>query len=77
MRALAPALPVMVFGTEAPGSGRHIIPETGRSGDDIIPVLDSFTFLSQTDKIEILNGNPKKVFPEMAKWESRQSVAAR
>jgi predicted TIM-barrel fold metal-dependent hydrolase len=66
----------MVFGSEAPGSGRHIIPETGRSGDDIIPVIDSFSFLSEADKVQILNGNPKKVFPAMARWESKQAVSA-
>ena len=41
----------IVFGTEAPGSGRHVIPETGRSGDDLVPVIDSFGFLSEADKI--------------------------
>jgi predicted TIM-barrel fold metal-dependent hydrolase len=67
-----------VFGTEAPGSGRHVIPETGRSGDDLVPVIDSFSFLSQADKIQILNGNPKKVFPAMAKWDvaKKQAVTA-
>ena len=68
-----------VFGTEAPGSGRHVIPETGRSGDDLVPVIDSFSFLSQEDKIKIFNENPKKVIPAMAKWDtagSKQAVTA-
>jgi hypothetical protein len=60
----------MVFGTEAPGSGRHVIPETGRSGDDLVPVLDSFSFLSDQERIEIINTNPKKVFPALAKWDT-------
>jgi predicted TIM-barrel fold metal-dependent hydrolase len=60
----------IVFGTEAPGSGRHVIPETGRSGDDLVPVLDSFSFLSDADRIAIVNGNPKKVIPALAKWDS-------
>ena len=29
----------MVFGTEAPGSGRHVDPRTGRSGDNVVPTL--------------------------------------
>jgi predicted TIM-barrel fold metal-dependent hydrolase len=66
----------IVFGTEAPGSGRHVIPETGRSGDDLVPVIDSFSFISDADKVAILNGNPKKVIPALAKWEARQAVTA-
>ena len=48
-----------------------MIPETGRSGDDLVPVIDSFGFISEADKIAILNGNPKKVIPALAKWEAR------
>ena len=66
----------MVFGTEAPGSGRHVIPETGLSGDNLVPVIDSYTFLSEADKLAILNGNPKKVIPALTKWEARQAVTA-
>ena len=69
----------MVFGTEAPGSGRHVIPETGRSGDDLVPVIDSFGFLSDAEKIAIINGNPKKVIPALARWDTAgvaQAVAA-
>jgi hypothetical protein len=58
-----------------------VIPETGRSGDDLVPVIDSFTFLSQEDKIAILNGNPKRVIPALGKWDTagagaRQAVTA-
>lgn len=69
----------IVFGTEAPGSGRHVIPETGHSGDDLVPVIDSFSFISQQDKIAILHDNPLKVFPALAKWDkagARQAVTA-
>jgi hypothetical protein len=55
------------------------IPETGRTGDDLVPVIDAFSFLSEADKIQILNGNPKKVFPTLARWDSastRQAVTA-
>jgi len=68
-----------VFGSEAPGSGRHVIPETGRTGDDLVPVIDSFSFLTQEDKLQILNDNPKKVFPALARFDpaaSRQAVGA-
>ncbi|MBV9172563.1 MAG: amidohydrolase family protein, partial [Chloroflexi bacterium] len=65
----------IVFGSEAPGSGRHVNPDTGRSGDDLVPVIDSFSFLSEQDKIKILNTNPKKVFPQMAKWDTPVAAA--
>ena len=60
----------MVFGTEAPGSGaalRQAGEGPGKSGDDLIPVLDSFDWLSAEDKVAILNTNPLKVFPQFAK----------
>jgi hypothetical protein len=69
----------IVFGSEAPGSGRHVIPETGRAGDDLVPVIDSFGFLSQDDKVTIMNRNPKKIFPALEKWDpagARQAVTA-
>jgi predicted TIM-barrel fold metal-dependent hydrolase len=52
----------MLFGTEAPGSGGAIRPDTGRPSDDLVPVIDSLEILSDTDKVKILNTNPKKVF---------------
>jgi predicted TIM-barrel fold metal-dependent hydrolase len=60
----------MVFGTEAPGSGAAPRQEgegPGKSGDDLIPVLDSFDWLSAEDKVAILNTNPLRVFPQLAK----------
>lgn len=57
----------MVFGTEAPGSGRAIRPETGRTCDDLVPVIADFAFLSQDDKLQILNANPARVVPGLAK----------
>ena len=52
----------MMFGTEAPGSGRRINPETGRSDDDLVPMIDSFGFLSPEEKIAIVNTNIKQAF---------------
>lgn len=53
----------MCFGTEAPGSGHAIRPETGRPGDDLVPVIGGFDFLSEEDKITIFNKNPGHVCP--------------
>jgi predicted TIM-barrel fold metal-dependent hydrolase len=60
-------VPRMVFGTEAPGSGRAVRPETGRTSDDLVPVIGGFDFLTEQDKIEILNSNPARVVPALAK----------
>ena len=60
-------VPRMLFGTEAPGSGRAVRPETGRTSDDLVPVIGSFGFLSEQDKIAIFNENPARVIPALAK----------
>ena len=52
----------MLFGTEAPGSGGAVRPETGKPSDDLVPVIDSLEFLSTEDKMKILQKNPLKVF---------------
>ncbi|MCZ8018659.1 amidohydrolase family protein [Novosphingobium sp.] len=53
----------LCFGTEAPGSGRAVRPETGRPGDDLVPVISSFDFLSEADKHMIFHENPAHVCP--------------
>lgn len=65
----------MVFGTEAPGSGgaiRTATPGTpdhvvGKTSDDLVPVLESFDFLTDADRKAILHDNPLKVVPGFAK----------
>jgi predicted TIM-barrel fold metal-dependent hydrolase len=57
----------MVFGTEAPGSGRAVRPETGRTCDDLVPVIGDFGFLSEDEKKRIFNENPASVVPGFAK----------
>lgn len=52
----------MLFGTEAPGSGGALRPDTGRPSDDLVPVIDSLGFLSAEDKLKIFHKNPLKVF---------------
>lgn len=55
------------FGVEAPGSGRAVRPETGRTSDDLIPVLQSFDWLSEDDRRRIVHHNPARVCPSLAK----------
>jgi predicted TIM-barrel fold metal-dependent hydrolase len=57
----------MVFGTEAPGSGRAPRPQPpGTTGDDLVPVIGSFEFLTAADKADVFHHNPAKLFPRMA-----------
>ena len=58
---------MMLLGTEAPGSGRAVRPETGRTSDDLVPVIGSFDFLTEEEKIKIFNDNPARVVPALAK----------
>ncbi|MGH7932086.1 MAG: amidohydrolase family protein [Candidatus Binataceae bacterium] len=51
-----------LFGTEKPGSGSAIDPETGRSFDDLRPVIESITSLMEADKTAIFSGNARTVF---------------
>ena len=57
----------LLFGSEAPGSGDAIRPETGRSSDYLVEELAKFDFLSEDDRLDIMNRNVVKVFPGMAK----------
>jgi predicted TIM-barrel fold metal-dependent hydrolase len=56
-----------VFGTERPGSGSAIDPDTGRPFDDIRATLTDIDFLSDDDRDAILTANPLAVFPRAAK----------
>lgn len=57
------------FGTEAPGSGgakRQAGEGPGKTGDDLIPVLDSFEWLSDAERLAILHDNPLRLVPAFA-----------
>jgi OH-DDVA meta-cleavage compound hydrolase len=51
-----------LFGSECPGVGSVIHPDTGRQMDDIVPIIRSFDWLSEADKHAIFEGNARKVF---------------
>ena len=57
----------MCFGTEAPGSGRAVRPETGRTSDDLVPVLGTeFGWLTDEERHTIFYDNPGKICPPLA-----------
>jgi predicted TIM-barrel fold metal-dependent hydrolase len=66
----------MVFGTEVPGSGSDLKnPRTGVGSDNVLALLDSFEFLSDTEKIDIVHYNPLRVFPRIDRAKIRSQAA--
>ncbi|MTD55486.1 amidohydrolase family protein [Amycolatopsis pithecellobii] len=58
----------MLFGTEAPGSGRAVRPETGRTSDDLVPVIGrEFGWLDAAERRAIFHDNPARVCPALVK----------
>ena len=56
----------MLFGTEAPGAGSHLInPQTNAPADDLVKVIDGFDFLSDDDKLAIFHHNAARAFPRL------------
>lgn len=66
----------IVFGTEAPGSGGAVRPETGRTSDDLVPVIEGFDFISDHDRFAIFHDTPLKVVPGFAKAMNRFRAAS-
>jgi 4-oxalmesaconate hydratase len=54
-----------LFGTERPGSGSAIDPVTGRSLDDLRPIIEEISFLSPTDKAAIFEGNVRAFYSRL------------
>jgi hypothetical protein len=68
----------MVFGTEVPGSGSDLKnPRTGVGSDNVLALLDSFEFLSDSAKIDIVHHNPLKVFPRIDRTRVRAGEPGR
>jgi predicted TIM-barrel fold metal-dependent hydrolase len=63
------------FGTEAPGSGNAINPETGKQSDDMLPVFDMMKSVSDAEKKMVLFDSPLKAFPLLQK-AAREALAA-
>lgn len=64
LRCLMETIPAdnLLFGTERPGTGSAMDPITGKSMDDIKPHIDSFDFLSDSDKKKIYEDNARRLY---------------
>jgi OH-DDVA meta-cleavage compound hydrolase len=51
-----------LFATECPGTGTVPNPDTGRSMDDIAPLIEGFGWLADADKKRIFEGNARALF---------------
>jgi 4-oxalmesaconate hydratase/OH-DDVA meta-cleavage compound hydrolase len=51
-----------LFGSECPGVGSAVHPDTGRQMDDIAPCIHGFDWLGEAEKTAIFEGNARKVF---------------
>ena len=51
-----------MYGTEKPGTGTAIHPDTGKSLDDLKPVIESIDWLSDADRKAIFEENTKKLY---------------
>jgi predicted TIM-barrel fold metal-dependent hydrolase len=57
----------LVFGTEVPGSGSDLYnPVLGTAADDVLAIIDSFGFLTDSEKLAVVHHNPLRVFPLLA-----------
>jgi 4-oxalmesaconate hydratase len=52
----------VLFGTENPGSGSTLNPETGRNFDDIKPLIEQIEFLTTKDRENIFENNARRLF---------------
>ena len=51
-----------LFGTECPGVGSSINPATGRSMDNMRPMIENIEWLSASDRKKIFEDNAREVF---------------
>jgi 4-oxalmesaconate hydratase len=65
----------VVFGTENPGSGTAMNPETGRAFDDIKALVDDIDLLTAQDRANIYEHNARRLFPRLKAKGGAPAVA--
>jgi predicted TIM-barrel fold metal-dependent hydrolase len=67
----------MVFGTEVPGTGSSMFnPQIKAPIDDVLALIESFDFLTDKDRLEIVHFNPLRTFPLLEKTPALAAAAA-
>jgi 4-oxalmesaconate hydratase len=66
----------VLFGTENPGSGSAMNPETGKSYDDIRPLIDGIDILSEQDRRNIFEENARRLFSRLRIPRSQEMVSS-
>ena len=51
-----------MFGTESPGSGSSVNPHTGRAMDDLKPIIQGFSWLTEADRNNIFELNARRLY---------------
>jgi len=59
----------VLFATENPGTGSAIDPSTGRSYDDLKPVIENISFLSEQDRRNVFECNCTRLYSRFRKDE--------
>lgn len=54
----------VVFGSETPGTGAVVDPATGRSLDDLKPLIDSLTTITDEDRRKVYEDNARRLYPK-------------
>ena len=65
----------VMFGTENPGSGSALNPETGKPFDDIKPVIDSIAALTDEDRRNIFEENARRLFTRLSIPRAQEAVS--
>lgn len=63
----------VLFGTEKPGSGSVTDPDTGRPFDDLKPVIEGITSITDSDRAAVFEGNARRVF---SRWQGPATASA-
>jgi 4-oxalmesaconate hydratase len=66
----------VLFGTENPGSGSAANPATGKSFDDIKPLIDQIDSLTEQDRRNIFEENARRLFPRLSIPRAAQPAEA-
>ena len=52
----------VLYGAECPGVGSAVNPDTGLTFDNIVPHIQGFDWLSESQKTDILEHNARRLF---------------